>query len=205
MKRTPGPPIYESQSWNTRLCNYISMLRIIQVYSCEKVFKAFCKFCQLYVRGGFQKYLHIFLHNIPFTHDIVNRRAAGSPCSSVHFTPLPMSFYFCIFVSKFGCCQLMLVGTLSASLIRRLHETGSMEGAPLTTALQKGRWLPHRLGDVPFFALPIRSTSPPCTGFEEENPLHTTHNDNLPIGCLVLALVVGLKCMPGGTPPLYQQ
>ena len=34
--------------------------------------------------------------------------------------------------------------------------------------------------------LPMTPTSPPCTGGEEENPPHTTHNENLPIRCLVL-------------------
>ena len=68
--------------------------------------------------------------------------------------------------------------------LRRPHETGSLEGTPLATALQTGRLLPHRLGNVLLFALPMSPTSPLCTGDEEENlppPPHTTHNENLPI------------------------
>ena len=53
--------------------------------------RVFVSFVNYNVRYGFQKYLHIFLHNLPFTHDTLNRCPAGSPCSSVHFTPLPMS------------------------------------------------------------------------------------------------------------------
>jgi hypothetical protein len=34
---------------------------------------------------------------------------------------------------------------------------------------------------------------------------HTTHNENLTIRCLVFVSVVGLKCMRGGIPPLFQQ
>ena len=85
-------PIYMTANpGHTRLCNYTSLLRIIQVYSLKNFVRFFVNFVNYNVRGGFQKYLHIFLHTLPFTHDTLNRCPAGSSCSSVHFTPFPMS------------------------------------------------------------------------------------------------------------------
>jgi hypothetical protein len=59
----------------------------------------------------------------------------------------------------------------------------------------------------PPFALPMSSSILPCTGGGEEiHPLPpTNHNENQTIRWLVFASVVGVVCMPGGTPPLSQQ
>jgi hypothetical protein len=57
----------------------------------RKFLRLFVSFINYNVRGGFQKYLHIFLHNLLVTQDTLNRRPERSSWSSVHFTPLKVS------------------------------------------------------------------------------------------------------------------
>lgn len=72
----------------------------------RNVVSPFVSFVNCNVRCGFQQYLHIFLHNFSFTHDTLNRCPAESPCSSVHFTPLPVSL-----ISVFSSLNLVIASS----------------------------------------------------------------------------------------------
>ena len=82
MRANPGTCVCPITLVRSESCKFILVRKLLRLFISSVNYN---------VRSGFQKYLNIFLHNLPFTHDTLNRCPAGSSCPSVHFTPFPVS------------------------------------------------------------------------------------------------------------------